>query len=265
MHLDTARIVHPFPSLLVAGVTVGLLALVDRDQPPRTYLVLGGGMLLLQFAIGVTNDVVDVDEDRRLKPWKPLARGDLARSTAFALALGCAAGGLLVTSALPTAAWLVGLLGLTCGLLYDLYLKHTVLSWLPYSVALPLVPLWVFLAIGAWDRLLWWALPLGSVLGLALHLANQASDARRSESQGLPTLLGERRSRTVALGLFAAVAASVVALGGYEDRRNALAPALVALSVLVAAGLTTAFAARAQFAVLAVGAALLALLFFRFA
>lgn len=263
MHLDTGRIVHPFPSFLVAGVTVGLVALVDRHQPLRTYFVLGGGMLLFQFAIGVTNDVVDVDEDRRIKPWKPLARGDLSKNVALGIAGGCAIGGLLVTIALPPAAWFVGVLGLGCGLAYDLYFKRTVLSWLPYSIAMPLVPIWVSLAAGAWNATLWWALPLGGVLGLALHLANQAADARRGVRQGLPTLLGEERSRWLALGLFAAVAATVVLLGAIDAGGDALGPGLVGLGVVVFAGLATSFAARAQFGVLAVGAAALALLFFR--
>ena len=38
-------------------------AVADPDAPLALYLVLGIGMLLYQFALGVANDVVDVEHD----------------------------------------------------------------------------------------------------------------------------------------------------------------------------------------------------------
>src|SRR5690606_8208932 len=146
------------------------------DARAGRYAVLGLGMLLFQFAIGLTNDIVDIEDDRVAKPWKPLVRGDHSPRVARRLAAGFAVGGLLLTLTLPPIAWAIGALGLASGLAYDLRLKRTDFSWLPYSIALPLVPIWVHTATEAWRASLWWAVPLGAILGLALHLANQAPD-----------------------------------------------------------------------------------------
>src|SRR3970040_504096 len=57
--LTTLRVVHPFPSFLVAGLTVALVPLANADAGLGLYLSLGIGMLLFQFAIGLVNDLVD--------------------------------------------------------------------------------------------------------------------------------------------------------------------------------------------------------------
>jgi 4-hydroxybenzoate polyprenyltransferase len=140
---------------------------------------------------------------------------------------------MVITSGLPFGAWLVGIAGLACGLVYDVQLKRTWLSWLPMAVALPLVPTWVFLALDEWDELLWWAFPLGAILGLALHLANQAPDVpKERDVRGLAHRLGTEKAANLSLAL--------VALAG-----------VIATAVLVAEG-------RATQAILAAGSVLLA-------
>ena len=150
--------------------------LADRHAGAGFFARIGGGMLLFQFAIGVANDVVDLEDDVRAKPWKPLPRRAVARQVAVLVAAACAGGGLLLTSSLPAGAWLIGAAGLFCGLLYDVYFKRTPVSWLPFSIAVPLIPVWVWVSLGRWDGLLWWSFPLGALLGMALHFANQAPD-----------------------------------------------------------------------------------------
>ncbi|MEX2373190.1 MAG: UbiA family prenyltransferase [Dehalococcoidia bacterium] len=265
MSIRAVRVVHPFPSVLVALVTLALVPLADADAPLRLYAVLGGGMLLFQAAIGTTNDIVDVQEDRTRKPWKPLARGDLSRRTAVVLAASLAVGGLLLTLALPPAAWAIGASGLAAGLAYDLWLKRTVLSWLPYSVALPLVPLWVYASTETWTPVLWWALPLGALLGLSLHLANEApdvaTDGTTEDVPGLPGRLGERRSRTLSLVLFALVAAAVAVLAARTSMPLGVGSVVTAAVVLAAAAAPARFGRDGLFGVLAVGAAVLAVAF----
>ncbi len=261
MRVDTIRLLHPFPSLLVATVTALLLSRANHDAPLWLYAVLGMGMLLFQCAIGVTNDIVDADDDRLAKPWKPLARGDVSMSTARSLAVGCAAAGLVVTIALPATAWAIGALGLACGLAYDLRLKRTALSWLPYSVALPLVPTWVFVAADRWRPGLWWTLPLGAAMGLALHLANQAPDASDGPSAGLAGRLGERASRVVSVAVFAIVSAVVAGQAAPTSPARAALVALVASSVIAAARWYGRLGRDGLFGVLAVGSACLAMLY----
>ena len=221
------RVVHPFPSLLVAALTAALIPFADANAGPALYLTLGGGMLCFQFAIGLVNDVVDREADRQVKPWKAIPRGLVPWRAAAVLAGTLGGAGLVVTSWLPMGAWLVGAAGLGCGLAYDVVLKRTALSWLPFAVAFPLLPAWVFLAADAWDPLLWWAFPLGGMLGLALHLANQAPDAG-GPGTGLPGVLGEARSRALGLGLFGLASGLAVAVLWFESVERALAAAALA-------------------------------------
>jgi 4-hydroxybenzoate polyprenyltransferase len=256
------RIVHPFPSILVALLTVAFIPLAGSGAPLSRYLALGLGMLSYQFAIGLVNDIADLPRDRVYKPSKPLARGAVSLSTARTLALGCILAGLLLTLALPFDAWLIGLAGLSCGLAYDLYLKRTQLSWLPLSLALPLVPAWVYVASDAWQSLLWWTFPLGAIMGLALHLANQAPDVAAGEDVGLAGRLGPARSRLLSLVLFGVAGAAVTALLGTRDTAAAIVAALVALVALAGAPTAARYLGHdGAFGVLAVGAAILAVLF----
>lgn len=263
--LASARVVHPFPSFLVAGLTTALLPLADGDAGIGLYLALGSGMLLFQFAIGIVNDVVDAPDDRLTKPWKPVANGSISRQAAIRLAVVCAGGGLVVTIWFPLAAWLVGMLGLACGLSYDLFFKRTVLAWVPWSIAFPLVPTWVFLAAGEWSPLLWWGYPLGALLGLSLYFADQAPDVPQERSlgvRGAAHRLGPGRSRLLAIMLFGLAASLVVLVLLVEARERAPFAAIIALAVALFSGRATALLGRdGLFALLAGGGALLAAVF----
>ena len=195
--LRLLRVLHPFPSVLVALLTVVLaLRAGGREQPGVTAL-LGACMLLYQFSIGIANDLVDVDDDRTDKPWKPLAAATISRRRAFSAFLTCLMGGIAVTIRLGWQAWMIGVAGLACGLTYDIWLKRTPLSWVPFSIAFPLVPVWVSVALDSWDAILWWVFPLGFALGFAIHLANQAPDVGAGETglRGLPCSARLRSAR----------------------------------------------------------------------
>ncbi|MCC7364946.1 MAG: UbiA family prenyltransferase [Dehalococcoidia bacterium] len=257
------RLVHPFPSLLVALVTVGIVPLADADAPLSRYLVLGAGMLYFQFAIGAANDVVDAREDAAAKPWKPIPAGAVSRRLAIGVAAGFAAVGLAVTGGLPAGAWYVGLAGLACGLLYDVRFKRTALSWLPLAVALPLVPAWVYLASDAWSQLLWWAFPLGALLGLAVHLANQAPDVDANPGEpGLAAAIGARASARLALLVFGLAASGAVAVLLFESAERAWAvAALAAATLLLARRAVRFFGRNGLFGLLATASGVLGLLF----
>ena len=259
------RLLHPFPSFLVAGLTVVLVRTANAEAGLALYVQLGLGMLLYQFSIGITNDVVDAEDDGVAKPWKALARGSISRQRAVLAAAGCAGGALLITTGLETAVWLVGLAGWLCGMAYDVWLKRTQLSWLPYAIAFPLVPVWVYLAAGAWRPLLWWVFPLGAVLGLALHLANQAPDVaedRRAGVRGAAQTLGGARSRGAAIALFGAAGAVVVGVLAFESSgRAALAATDVLFAALMAPRATAYFGRDGLFGLLCAATAVLAVAF----
>jgi 4-hydroxybenzoate polyprenyltransferase len=259
------RLVHPFPSLLVAGICTGLVRFAAADAPAGTYLRVGLGMLLYQFAIGIVNDVIDTDDDARTKPWKALPRGALGRRTATWLAAAAAGAGVITTAGLPTGAFLVGLLGLAAGLAYDVHFKRTALSWVPWAIAFPVIPCFSVLAAGAWDPLLWWTFPLGGVLGLSLNLANQSADVpaeRRLGVRGAAHRLGMSRSRRLSLACFGlAASVAVLLLALREPDRAVYSAAAAATVALLAPRASGRLGHDAFFGLLAAGSAVLAVLF----
>lgn len=257
------RLVHPFPSGVVAGVTVAFVFLADASPGVRLPPTLGLGMLCIQFAIGILNDLVDVEDDRANKPWKALARGLVPLAAARVVMGALIVTGLVLAGTYGTGSLAIAMAGLACGVAYDLRLKRTAWSWLPFAVAFPLIPIWAFVATDAWADLLWWTLPLGAALGYALHLANQAPDiAAEGEIRGAAHRMGTERARWTAIGVFvgaAAVAAGVLVASGVGMR---------AIIVFVAAGAAAVagpLAARAThdglFGVLAIGAAVVGVAF----
>ena len=262
--VSAIRAVHPFPSLVVTAVTIAMAFIVDSQPALSVALPLGLGMLCYQFAIGLANDLVDASDDAANKPWKAIPRGVIPRRTAVVLVAALAGAGMLVTSALPLSAWLIGMAGLACGLAYDVQLKRTPLSWLPFALAVPLIPVWVFVAFDRWDALLWWAFPLGALLGLALHLANQTPDVpKKSQIRGLAHRLGTERSANLALGLVgtAGIVAFVVLLFAGAATQAILTAGAVMLAGVMARRAVRLFGADGLFGLLASTAAVVAVLF----
>ncbi|MGH2615875.1 MAG: UbiA family prenyltransferase, partial [Thermomicrobiales bacterium] len=144
--------------------------------------MLGG-----QLAIGATNELVDLPFDAIGKPSKPLPRGDVSVKGAKAMV----AVGLLMMGAfgLPFGPVAFGLLalGTGLGLAYDLWFKRTVWSWLPYLLALPLLPIWVFTALGRPEPRLLLLYPLGALATIGVHLAQALPDVTVDRDAGLAT------------------------------------------------------------------------------
>ena len=179
------RLLHPFPSTMNAVATL-VFAALTLGAPPgtRTAALLTGAIFASQAAIGSANDWADRDLDRAMKPGKPLAAGLVAPWCALTM-LGAA----LVIAALCAAQFgLASLLlvaaGTGLGLAYNLWLKRTPASWLPYLLAIPLEPIWVWTALGRFTPRLLWLYPLGATLLLALHLANALADLSGDTAAG---------------------------------------------------------------------------------
>jgi 4-hydroxybenzoate polyprenyltransferase len=190
------RLVHPFPSLLDAAVTAVFVLLAGGTS--NGALLLGSAMLGLQFAIGALNDLVDQRDDAVAKPRKPLPAGLVSRRTAGAVVVLGAGYGLTISAAAGSAVLLVAVLGSGLGLAYDLRLKRTVWAWLPYALALPLIPAYAWLfATGSLPPRYPLLAVLGLLAGIALATANGLVDAgtdRVAGSRGIAVALGRTRS-----------------------------------------------------------------------
>lgn len=267
--LRAARIVHPFPTLLNVAATAALAFIAERGQPPPGLLAT---MLLVMFcaqaAIGAANDIFDRELDARTKPWKPLVAGLVPPAAAAALAVCLAVTGVALAATLGAAGFGLALLGLACGLAYDVRLKRSWLSAIPYMVGIPVLPLWVWATLGRWQTALWLLLPLGALIGLALHLANTLPDIDDDAAHGVRGLahhLGVRWSMFLAWASFGgAIALSAVLARplGYDPWPYIPAASVGAACLAVTVALHLArrdqLALRSGFAILSVGAAVLA-------
>jgi 4-hydroxybenzoate polyprenyltransferase len=155
---------------------------------------LGVAMTLLQAAIGALNDLVDAPLDAGRKPHKPIPAGLVSRRIARAVVVAGAAGGVVLAglmaapgAALATAALAVVVLAI--GAAYDLRVKGTAWSWLPFAVGIPLLP--VFGWYGGTGGLPDWfvaLVPLAALAGAALAIANARADLERDRDAGVTSV-----------------------------------------------------------------------------
>jgi 4-hydroxybenzoate polyprenyltransferase len=201
-------------------------------------------MVALQAGIGATNDVVDAPRDAGHKPGKPIPAGLVSRTAARSVAIaafitGVALAGLFGGLAGGTVALLVVAVGLT----YDLRLKGTAWSWLPFAVGIPILPVFGWLgATGELPIAFFVLIPAAVAAGAALAIANAIVDVERDMAAGsgsIAVTLGQGRAWLVHGALLVlvglAAVASVAPLGGTPQGSAAvLVAAIVPVGAAVA-------------------------------
>ncbi|MEP6800005.1 MAG: UbiA family prenyltransferase [Lapillicoccus sp.] len=210
-----ARAGHPGPSAAVTVVTAGLAVTAGHSLSSGALVV--AAVLAGQLSIGWSNDLIDADRDRSVgRVDKPAATGAVTTAT-LRTATGVALVACIVLSLLCglSSAVVHLLLGVWAGWAYNLGLKRTPLSPLPYAVAFGALPSVVTLALATprWAPL--WMTATGALLGLAAHLLNvlpDLADDARTGIRGLPHRLGERATRVS--GLLLLTAGTLVAVLG---------------------------------------------------
>lgn len=226
---------HIGPTLAVTLLATLYAASVGLD-PQRAVLVTAA-VLTGQLSIGWSNDLVDVRRDQAVaRADKPLATGELS-VTSVRTACGLA---VLLTVLLSLACGaLAGLVHLGCvaaGWAYNLGLKSTVLSWLPYAVAFGGIPVFVSLAAPGGGLPLAEVPAAGALLGIGAHLVNVLPDLRDDAAtgvRGLPHRLGEWRTRLLAVVVLVA-ATALLAIGASSP---VLLPIVVGVAALAAVAL----------------------------
>lgn len=246
-------------------VATALAVAVGRGVPGA--VAVAAAVLAGQLSVGWQNDYLDRDRDARVsRADKPLARGVLGSG------LVRVAAGVSGAASVPLSL----LSGLVPGLLhiaavasawsYNLRLKSTVVSVVPYAVSFGLLPAFVVTGLPGHPVPPAWLVLAGALLGAAAHFVNvlpDLADDAQTGVRGLPHRLGARACRGIAAGLLvgasaalafgpagdlgvaAVVAALVVAVGGLWWGRApgsrvpflaVLVLALVDVALLVAAG-----------------------------
>ena len=255
---------HPGPAVAVTLVTV-VLAVGVGLGPWRTTL-LGLAMLAGQFSVGLSNDWIDARRDRAAgRTDKPVALGAISVAVVRASAFLTAVLALVLTIPLGPLPLAVHAIFIVSAWSYNVYLKKTPLSVLPYIVSFGLLPTLVTLCLAAVAP--WWAFGAGALLGVAAHFANVLPDLETDAAtgvRGLPHRLGARGSGIViaaslatasallyvgapdvlhlfglALGVALAIACVVLVLRGVASRllfRLIIAAALLDVVLLAVSG-----------------------------
>ncbi|OON83065.1 hypothetical protein B1H18_02830 [Streptomyces tsukubensis] len=188
---------HLAPTLAVS-LLVTLLAVVAGQSAARCLLV-AAAVLAGQLSVGWSNDAIDAVRDAETgRREKPVAAGVVGVATVRAAA--CAA--LLLCAVFSLAcgplAGAVHLLGVIAAWTYNLGLKATVLSWLPYAVGFGALPAFVSLGLPGRPAPAWWVVVAAALIGVGAHLANVLPDIAAdliTGVRGWPQRLGPARVR----------------------------------------------------------------------
>jgi 4-hydroxybenzoate polyprenyltransferase len=206
---------HFGPTMLVVTITYVL----SRTQfSASDSLFIAFAVLLGQFFVGWSNDLIDYPRDKAARRMeKPLVAGTITEAT-LRISIGIALLSVLIVSLLSplgvngTAIHFLGLLSATT---YNLKLKSTVLSVLPYMVSFGALPWAIYVAAGTKPPT--WIV-LGFVLiSSAFHFLNVLKDLELDIAQnvmGLPQVLGRKKSIAMAallagLGILDVVLANI--------------------------------------------------------
>jgi 4-hydroxybenzoate polyprenyltransferase len=198
-------------------------------------------VVMTQFSISAMNEWADRERDAAANRRRPVALGWVRPQTALALAL------LFGLAALPGAlsfgllSLILVIAGLGIGWAYDLVLKPTPLSFIPFAIAFPLLLFWVGVLAGRPPASLLFLFVAGAPLAIAIHLADAIPDRDVDRDVGIHTLavaLGRPAAEVAAAaGLLIAGLLTLGRLVWTEQLRSILwSVFLAALTTMVVAG-----------------------------
>lgn len=175
-------------------------AAVLTGRGPGGCLLVAGTVACGQLTIGWINDVADADRDRRAgRQDKPVALGEVSATTVLGATAVATVALVPLSLANGVKAGLAHLGFVLGGWAYDVPLKRTVLSWLPYAVSFGLLP--AFLSYGEDPGTGTGAPPtpamtvLAALFGVGFHVLNTLPDLDDDEATGarhLPLRLARR-------------------------------------------------------------------------
>ncbi|MFC8451250.1 UbiA family prenyltransferase [Kitasatospora sp. NPDC057223] len=200
--------------MVVTALVTALAAAAGRSA--AGCLLVAGAVLTGQLSVGWCNDRADLDRDVAAgRRDKPLAVGSLAPRTVTLAAGAALALCVPLSLAAGARAGAAHLLGVGAAWAYNLGLKRTPLSWLPYALGFALLPAFVTLGLPGRPWPPGWAVGAAALLGVGAHLTNVLPDIEcdlAASVRGLPQRLGRGWSRALAAALLLG-AAVLLALG----------------------------------------------------
>ncbi len=204
---------HPVPVMFhILAVTVFTLLAAWPHFIWSIIVLVIAAHTAMQISIAMLNDYCDRRLDAASKPGKPIPRGLIHAREALIGGFVMIAIMLILLIQLPLLALLVSLCYLVLGQAYNLGLKSTPFSGIVFALAMPLIPLYAFAGIGRVPYVLFWLIPTGFLLGIALNLANSLPDIEQDAANGAKTLavvLGVKRSFAVCQSMIVLAAALI--------------------------------------------------------
>jgi 4-hydroxybenzoate polyprenyltransferase len=229
------RACHPEPTAAVTGVATALAAAVGRG--PAGTVATAAAVLAGQLSIGWMNDYRDRDRDVRTgRTDKPLAAGRLDPAVLRTATVVAAVAVVPLSLLSGPVAGLLHLAAVGSAWAYNLRLKATALSVLPYVVSFGLLPAFVTAGLPG-HPVLAWIVAAGALLGAGAHFANVLPDIDADLAtgvRGLPHRIGPAASRVAAAVLL--TAASVVLAVGPPGPPGVLGAGAVAVAVVCGVG-----------------------------
>ncbi|MEV0040413.1 UbiA family prenyltransferase [Streptomyces sp. NPDC050804] len=224
---------HPGPTAAVTLLITGLA--VAAGQSASGCLLVAAAVLTGQLSVGWSNDALDAARDTAAgRTAKPVVRGAVGARTVGAAALIALALCVPLSLAYGWPAGAVHLVGVAAAWTYNLRLKSTVLSWLPYAVGFAALPAFVTLGLPGQPRPAWWIVTAAALVGVGAHLGNVLPDVDSDLALGVrgwPQRLGPARIRLLLPAPLVA-ATVLLALGG----PGVLGAVAVALALVAGVG-----------------------------
>ena len=241
------RAAHLGPGLAVT-VLAALLAVAADLSSANTALVTAA-VLTGQLSVGWCNDLRDRARDAAVgRRDKPLASGTLAVSTVQRACALAVAGTVVLSLACGILAGSVHLLCVASAWAYNLWLKGTLASWLPYAVSFGGLTVFVELVGDAWAPAE--VVAGGALLGVAAHLLNVVPDLADDAAtgvRGLPHRLGGRASVLLAVGLLVVATVLLLVTGALASESDVIVALVVGVGVAGLAVLALTGTGRAPF------------------
>lgn len=210
--LGLAHGCHPGPTVAVTTLVTVLAAATGRDA--TGVALVAAAVLTGQLSVGWSNDYLDAARDSAVgRRDKPTVNAEVSRR---ALAIAAVSAAVLCVPLSLMSGVLAGvthLIGVAAGWGYNVVLKRTWWSWLPYLVAFGFVPAFVTLGLPGHPWPPGWATGAAALLGVAAHLANvlpDIDDDLTTGVRGFPQRLGKRGVRLIAPVLVTSAAALLV-------------------------------------------------------
>lgn len=212
---------HAVPIIAVMSATATFAVIARGGWPGWADM---GALLLAMFggqvSVGVVNELVDVDLDRAAKQHKPIPSGLVTERGARIMLLAGLAMMVIGSVRFSFTAFSLCALGTGLGIAYSFWFKRTPWSWIPYVLAIPLLPIWVWSALDQVPASLLALYPIAIPALVAVQLAQSIPDIEGDARNGVRTLavmLGIDGARVMCHGCIIASAALASVLAPFTS------------------------------------------------